>query len=291
VIFVIIILSGDHMIDIIIPVYNTPLNDLERCLDSILTQSFDNYKVYIIDDGSNEETKLFLDNYVNDKDNFIVKHIINGGVSNARNTGIEISNSKYIAFVDSDDKVEKNFLKEAFDLIEDNNLDLIIGGYHEIKDDEIIRTRLSLPGLHVYEGESINNFLKKLLSGKTNDNNKEINDCPVGRIYNRLFKRDSINSLRFNTNVHMSEDTLFMIDYTQMVKRIGIVDKVWYNYYINDYSISNSKDKDKMISRINGFIDEIKVRMNKEEREQIKNAYQARVDKANNFINEIKDIK
>jgi glycosyltransferase involved in cell wall biosynthesis len=291
VIFVIIILSGDNMIDIIIPVYNTPLNDLERCLDSILTQSFDNYKVYIIDDGSNEETKLFLDNYVNDKDNFIVNHIINGGVSNARNTGIEISNSKYIAFVDSDDKVEKDFLKEAFDLIEDNNLDLIIGGYHEIKDDEIIRTRLSLPGLHVYEGESINNFLEKLLSGKTNDNNKEIKDCPVGRIYNRLFKRDSINSLRFNTNVHMSEDTLFMIDYTQVVKRIGIVDKVWYNYYINDYSISNSKDKDKMISRINGFIDEIKVRMNKEEREQIKNAYQARVDKANNFINEIKDIK
>lgn len=290
-IFVIIILSGDNMIDIIIPVYNTPLNDLERCLDSILTQSFDNYKVYIIDDGSNEETKLFLDNYVNDKDNFIVNHIINGGVSNARNTGIEISNSKYIAFVDSDDKVEKDFLKEAFDLIEDNNLDLIIGGYHEIKDDEIIRTRLSLPGLHVYEGESINNFLEKLLSGKTNDNNKEIKDCPVGRIYNRLFKRDSINSLRFNTNVHMSEDTLFMIDYTQVVKRIGIVDKVWYNYYINDYSISNSKDKDKMISRINGFIDEIKVRMNKEEREQIKNAYQARVDKANNFINEIKDIK
>ena len=60
------------MIDIIIPVYNTPLNDLERCLNSILNQTFKNYKVFIIDDGSNNETKEFLDNYIKNKNDFIV---------------------------------------------------------------------------------------------------------------------------------------------------------------------------------------------------------------------------
>ncbi len=98
------------MVDIIVPVYNTPLKDLERSLNSIYNQTFKNYLVYIIDDGSNDLTKDFLDNYVKDKNNFIVKHIVNSGVSNARNLGIQLSNNKYITFVDSDDTLEDNFL-------------------------------------------------------------------------------------------------------------------------------------------------------------------------------------
>ena len=98
------------MIDIIIPVYNTPKLDLDRCLNSIINQTYNNYKVYIIDDGSNDNIKNYLDDFVKDKDNFIVKHINNNGVSNARNIGIEISNSKYITFIDADDTIENNFL-------------------------------------------------------------------------------------------------------------------------------------------------------------------------------------
>ena len=143
------------MIDIIIPVFNTPSSDLERCFKSILNQTANNYKVYIIDDGSDKETKIFLDEYVKDKDNFIVKHILNGGVSNARNIGMSISNSQYLTFIDADDTVENRFLEEAYNLINDNDLDIVIGGYNEIKDNNIIRTRLSLPGLHIYENENI----------------------------------------------------------------------------------------------------------------------------------------
>ena len=277
------------MIDIIIPVYNTPLDDLERCLNSILNQSFKDYNVYIIDDGSNDYTKEYLDNYIKDKQNFIVKHITNSGVSNARNTGIDLSSSKYIAFVDSDDTLEENFLEESYSLAFNNNLDVIIGGYNETKNDKIIKTRLSLPGLHIYEGKTIYNFLEKLLTSKTNENNKELGDCPTGRIYTRLFKRKSIGSLRFNTNVHMSEDTLFMIDYTYQVERIGVINKVWYNYYQNDYSVSNATNKKEMINNINEFIQEIKKRMIKESNDNIKKAYQQRIEKANKYINEIKN--
>ena len=150
------------MIDVIIPVYNTPLTDLERCLDSILKQSFNNYKVYIIDDGSNNEVRDYLDSFSKAKDNFIVKHKENAGVSSARNLGIEISDSPYITFVDSDDVIEKDFLAEAYKLITENNLDIIIGGYNEIKNNKIVKTRLSLPGLHIYENERINILSDKL---------------------------------------------------------------------------------------------------------------------------------
>ena len=271
------------MIDIIIPVYNTPTIDLERCFNSINKQTFNDYKVYLIDDGSNNETKAYLDNYVKDNDHYIVNHINNGGVSNARNIGIEISNSKYLTFVDSDDTLEESFLEEAYELIEDNNLDLIIGGYNEIENGVVTRVRKSLPGLYIYENDSINNFKEKLISGKTSDRNKEINDLPTGRIYTRVFKRDSLKNLKFNTNLHISEDTLFMIDYVTSDKRIGIIDKVWYNYYINSYSISNNTD----IDRIKDFIKEIEIRLENENNNIIKEAYKQRIIKANNYIKEI----
>ena len=280
---------GDKMIDIIIPVYNTPLKDLERCLNSVLNQTFKNYKVYIIDDGSNAITKKYLNEYIKDKSNFIVKHIENNGVSNARNIGIDLSSSKYITFIDSDDTLEKTFLEEAIYLIKTNNLDVIIGGYNEIKNGNIVRTRLSLPGLHIYEGKNIDNFFEKLLTSKTNETNKEIGDCPTGRIYTRLFKRDSIGNLRFDVNIHMSEDTLFMIDYTYKAKKIGIVDRVWYNYFINDYSISNATKKEIMISNIKDFISEIEKRMKNESKSNIKNAYLARIEKSKKYINKIKN--
>ena len=276
------------MIDIIIPVYNTPINDLERCFKSILNQTYSNYIVYIIDDGSNNETKLFLDKYCNDKNNFKVTHITNNGVSNARNVGIKISNNEYITFIDADDTIDKYFLEEAYEIITKNNLDLIIGGYNEIRNNKITKTRLCNPGLHIYEENSISNFKEKLISGKTNENNKEIKDCPTGRIYTRMFKRNSINNL-FDTNIHMSEDTLFMIDYTYKAKKVGVVDRVWYNYFINDYSISNATKKQKMINNINGFIKEIELRKRNESNEVLKCAYQERINKTNNYLNKIKN--
>lgn len=277
------------MIDIIIPVHNTPINDLERCLNSILNQNFKDYLVYIINDGSTKKTKEYLDNYVNNKNNFKVIHVKNGGVSKARNTGINISNSKYLTFVDSDDTIEKDFLSESYKLIEDNNLDLIIGGYNEIYNDKVIKTRICMPGLHIYDSNNLDLFFEKLLSGKTQDSNKEIGDCPTGRIYTRLFRRKSIDNLRFNNDIKMSEDTLFMIDYMYNKPKIGIIDKIWYNYFKNEYSISNGTNKDELIKNINRFIDEIILRYQEENNSTIKNAYLLRVQKANNHIDMLKN--
>lgn len=276
------------MIDIIIPIYNTPLEDIERCLNSILNQTFNKYIVYIIDDGSNSKTKKYLDEFVRNKNNFIVRHIENSGVSNARNLGVNISKNKYLTFVDADDTLNENFLKESYELVKNNNLDLIIGGYNEIINNKITKVRLPSPGLHIYENETLINFFEKLISGKTNETNKEIGDCPTGRIYTRLFKRTSLVNLKFNSNIHMSEDTLFMIDYVKQVKKIGIIDRVWYNYYINKYSVSNGTKKHKLIKNIEGFIKEINKRCATESNMRIKQAYKDRIKKANNYINELK---
>lgn len=268
------------MIDIIMPVYNTPISDLKRCLDSIERQSFKDYKVYIIDDGSLDEVKLFLDLYVNDKEKFIVKHVVNGGVSRARNIGIESSNSEYLTFVDSDDTIEDNFLEEAINLIRGNDLDLVIGGYNEIKNEVIYKIRKCDDGFYIYDKSNLDLVMDKLLSGKLKEDNKSIGSLPTGRIYTRIYKRSVLGDLRFNSNLGMSEDTLFMIDFMNKVERIGLSSSVWYNYYINDYSISRRNVNEKVINDHMKFIEEVYKRMRLEKEGRIKNAYIFRILKS-----------
>lgn len=277
------------MIDIIIPVYNTPIDDLKRCLSSIERQSFKNYKVYIIDDGSFDEVRSFLDEYVRDKDEVIVKHVVNGGVSRARNIGIDSSSAEYLTFVDSDDTLEENFLEEAFSLIKDNDLDLVIGGYNEVKNGEVVKVRKCDDGFYIYDKSNLDLVMDKLLSGKLREDNKKIGSLPTGRIYTRLYKRSVLGDLRFNSSLGMSEDTLFMIDFMDMVKQIGLSSSIWYNYYINDYSISRRKVSDKVINDHMMFIEEVYKRMFVEDDLRIKNAYIFRVFKS--LINLVDLIK
>lgn len=277
------------MIDIIIPVYNTPIDDLKRCLSSIERQSFKNYKVYIIDDGSFDEVRNFLDEYVRDKDEVIVKHVVNGGVSRARNIGIDSSSAEYLTFVDSDDTLEENFLEEAFSLIKDNDLDLVIGGYNEVKNGEVVKVRKCDDGFYIYDKSNLDLVMDKLLSGKLREDNKNIGSLPTGRIYTRLYKRSVLGDLRFNSSLGMSEDTLFMIDFMDRVKQIGLSSSIWYNYYINDYSISRRKVSDKVINDHMMFIEEVYKRMLVEDDLRIKNAYIFRVFKS--LINLVDLIK
>lgn len=277
------------MIDIIIPVYNTPIDDLKRCLSSIERQSFKDYKVYIIDDGSFDEVRNFLDEYVRDKDEVIVKHVVNGGVSRARNIGIDSSSAEYLTFVDSDDTLEENFLEEAFSLIKDNDLDLVIGGYNEVKNGEVVKVRKCDDGFYIYDKSNLDLVMDKLLSGKLREDNKKIGSLPTGRIYTRLYKRSVLGDLRFNSSLGMSEDTLFMIDFMDRVKQIGLSSSIWYNYYINDYSISRRKVSDKVINDHMMFIEEVYKRMLVEDDLRIKNAYIFRVFKS--LINLVDLIK
>ena len=122
--------------------------------------------------------------------------------------------------------------------------------------------------------------MDKLLSGKLKEGNKNIGSLPTGRIYTRIYKRCILGDLRFNSSLGMSEDTLFMIDFMNRVKRIGLSSSIWYNYYINDYSISRRKVSDKIIKDHMLFIGEVYKRMLIEDDLRIKNAYIFRIFKS-----------
>lgn len=117
-------------ISIIVPVFNVG-DCLERCIESIRRQTFNNYEILLIDDGSTDKSVQLCDWYSSLDDHIKVVHQSNKGVSSARNTGINMAQGKYISFVDSDDWIEETFLEQALQIVKKESCELYISGYVE----------------------------------------------------------------------------------------------------------------------------------------------------------------
>ena len=116
------------MIDIIIPVYNVE-KYLKKCINSVLHQTYKNYQIILIDDGSTDSSGKICDEYANRFAQITVKHQPNGGLSAARNTGLSMSSSQYIMFIDSDDWIEPNTLEILFQKLTQNKADIVCCGF------------------------------------------------------------------------------------------------------------------------------------------------------------------
>ena len=153
------------MIDIIIAIYNTPLNDLERCLNSIKDQTYKKWNAILIDDGSNEETREWLDTWSKNNNKFKVYHKKNEGVSAARNYGLKISKSDYIMFCDSDDTITSNCFEEAITIIKKHDVDMVVGStsiiYKNYIDNCCSKSDL------IYKNNEIKELLQYTISGQS----------------------------------------------------------------------------------------------------------------------------
>lgn len=165
-----------------------------RCIDSILEQTFKDIELILIDDGSTDGSELICDRY---KSNNTVKviHQENRGVSSARNRGLEVATGTYVAFVDSDDYLEKNMLQQMLGGLASSDL-VMCGYYKENKRYQGVTER------------KIVNKVDAMMNVMQNDGFK-------GFLWNKLFKRSIIekNKLMFSDNIHMCEDLLYCAKY------------------------------------------------------------------------------
>ena len=122
------------IISIIVPVYNVE-SYLERCIESILNQSFKEFELILVNDGSTDSCKDICNEYKTKDKRIKVIHKENGGLSSARNAGLDIARGKYIGFVDSDDFINKDMYKTLFNTIQDNNSDMIICDYYKVNEE------------------------------------------------------------------------------------------------------------------------------------------------------------
>lgn len=182
-------------ISVIVPVYNAE-KYLSCCINSILAQSFTNFELLLIDDGSTDKSSEICDDYAAKDQRIKVFHKKNGGVSSARNVGLDHATGKWITFIDSDDRI----YEDIFNLISSSyDEDLVIFNY-DIYHNGTIQCGKNIPSS--YNSYPIKTLLDKYLS-------IELLRTP----WSKFFKRDLINTLRFDNKIKIGEDTLFILQY------------------------------------------------------------------------------
>ncbi len=229
---------------IIIPVYNVE-KYLERCINSIINQTEKNIEIILVDDGSLDKSGDICDSFAKNDSRIVVIHKKNGGLSDARNKGLEISNGKYILFVDSDDWCQKNFVKEICNIAELNLVDLVVCGY-----------KIN----YVNNNYSINknfNFEKKFYGKKEIPEaiiNLDINGM-FNVVWNKLYKREIIEKFRikFDINGVPGEDLLFNCKYFRYINNIYLLDKIYYNYMRQDEETLVCKYREDLYNKVKIF--------------------------------------
>ncbi len=215
-----------YLLSIVVPVYNVEKH-LSLCIESILKQTFTDFELILIDDGSYDNSGCICEHYSLIDSRIKVIRKENEGVSEARNIGIKNAIGKYICFIDSDDWVEPGYLEALLKGV-CYKPDMVISGL--IKEESDGNVFLSMPE-GVYRGQEVGNFFFKA--------HLFVHGGPVCK----LFRMDIIreNSLSFPKGVHFGEDTLFFLDYFYYVETCVSVDNNYYHYVIEANPLSLSK--------------------------------------------------
>lgn len=230
-------------VNIIVPVHNTPVADLKRAFNSIVSQEYEKWKAIIVDDGSNAECAKWIDEYAKNNEKFIVYHLSNQGVSNARNFGLLRSTGEYTIFLDSDDELENGIMRNGIKLMQNYNLDVVCGGTKRIYSDKEVQYVCSANGgiPRIYKGREKIKLFAYMLTGQSSRENTECNTILLARVFSKIYKTDVIKKILFDTSVCMGEDNLFSFDVLLNSESFAIVDDVWYKYYDNEYSVTNPR--------------------------------------------------
>lgn len=214
------------LFSIIVPVYNVE-NFLERCLDSIICQTYSDFECIVIDDGSQDSSGAICDEYASRDSRIKVVHQKNAGPGAARNTALENAIGDYICFCDSDDWVEKDLLYELSKRISADGPDVVIYGLAYILKDRKY--------FDIYYKEDIEIIKNRIITNEW---------CCAA--WNKCFKKDLFNGQRFPEGV-LYEDAAFIPQLVFQAEKIEVIDKCFYNY---DLRRDNSITKIKKSNRV-----------------------------------------
>ena len=241
-------------VSIIVPVYKAE-QYLHRCVDSILSQSFTDCELILVDDGSPDKSGEICDEYASRDSRIQVIHKQNGGVSSARNAGLDVAHGEYVWFVDSDDWIENDSLKEIYNIMDKTNADICFFELNPITT-YTIEKPFSISSI-INEHNKVAVYKSKSGCAKAIVN---LVMCGgFGWTCNKWFKKSIIDNyiLRFDQRFSIQEDHLFTLSYMLYVKSIAIANVRPYYYFINDDSLLknqhaylNTKDRNVAIFEI-----------------------------------------
>lgn len=219
-----------QLLSIIVPVYNVEPY-LRKCLDSIVSQSFIDWEAICVNDGSTDNSAAILEEYATSDQRIKVITQANGGLSAARNTGLDAAKGDYVVFVDSDDWIETDALETIASQVSGEDLFCFSGrrfleATNQFNPSDILTEKSCESGMDYYNGNALLNRDFAFV-------------CVVLRAYKRSFLQD--HGLRFKEGI-FHEDNLFTPLACYYAKRVKVVNRCLYNYRVRANSITTSVD-------------------------------------------------
>ncbi len=216
----------NQLVSIIVPIYNVQ-NYLEECVNSLLAQTHKEIEVILVDDESPDNCPQMCEDFAKKDSRIKVIHKKNGGLSSARNAGLDIATGNYIMFIDSDDFVEPEMVEELLAIKAQSNADIVCGGIYRYTNGtaEVIPTTVSKENIEIMDNTTA---LKKLLL-------KTINCSSCNKLYSKTF----IGETRFKEGRN-NEDQPFLFELYQKNGAIAYTNKAYYYYRYNQASITKT---------------------------------------------------
>lgn len=226
-----------YEVSVILPIYNSE-KKIKKSIDSIVNQTFkQKFELIIINDGSTDNSEKICNDYVKKYDFIKYKKIKNSGVSIARNKGIEISEGKYIMFIDADDFFEEKMISMMVNSIKNENIGLVISGYRGVNE---------LNGNKSTEKKCENKMYTK------NDFDKLIQTTQKKFLFNQVWNKIYIskiikeNCIKFESKLSLGEDYKFNLKYLNYIENCLLIDSVLYNYTNSTEGLNFSYRADRM---------------------------------------------
>ena len=216
-------------VSIIVPIYNVE-KYLRECVDSILAQTHKDIEVILVDDGSPDNCGKICDDYSKKDSRIKVVHKPNGGLSSARNAGLDVATGDYIMFIDSDDFIDSNMVEFLLGTKRKTSADIVCCGMSRYRDGAlyIIPETTSKNDIEVYDKITA---LKKLVLTDV--------DCSS---CNKLYAKELINEIRFKVGRN-NEDKPFLFELYQKCNAVAYTNKVFYYYRVTEGSITNTMNE------------------------------------------------
>ena len=228
-------------ISVIIPVYNVE-QYLEKCLDSILNQTYKNIEIILVNDGSIDKSGVICDEYSRKYNNIKVFHKENGGVSSARNLGIDNATGQYLAFVDPDDYIDPNMYEILVKKIVETNSDIAMCSFVYVKENENIVEDNSDEIIIFDKEEVLSRYFNRV---------KPFN---ASFLWNKLFKRELFEKDRLDVELKIQEDTEVLLRIFNNISSIVYVGIPLYFYLIREGAATEGKiSKGKLTTDISLF--------------------------------------
>lgn len=228
--------NDNEKVSVIVPVYNVA-SYLERCVESLLNQTYSDLEIFLVDDGSTDGSGLICDKYANTDKRIIVIHQENAGCSEARNKALELYTGEYLTFVDADDFVELTYIEKLHDTMKEQNADMVICDFDYVDE----------------AGNLMMHSKQRLSEGK--HKSEELFYCNVSYamevfymtvMWNKMCRRSVVRNFRFPCKFRNFEDTYWCPYVFMKLREAYAINDVLYHYTCNSKSLTHQTSQNKL---------------------------------------------